>query len=350
MPKATARCARRPSASPTVRHTTLDDLAHVLGVSASTVSRALRADPQISLRTRERVRRAATEHNYVPNTAARSLVMRHSHTFGLLIPDLTDPVHGQLATGFEQQAAAAGYSVIIATTLRDPANERRSLEVFAGSRVDGIAVWGSFENPSDVVAAVGPSPVVFLATENPRLARSREPALVGSIRADEATGIRDLVRHLIEQDRRRFVYVGGPVAASNLVRRTAASEALDAAGLRRALTTISAGDTGWRSPAALVERIQARAPDAIICYDDKLALALIDALHAANVPVPESVAVAGFDDIPFAAISNPRLTTIAQPVEKMARRAVEMLVSAIRDRVMPPSEVLPVQLVVRESG
>lgn len=87
----------------------------------------------------------------------------------------------------------------------------------------------------------------------------------------------------------------------------------------------------------------------MLCYDDKLALAVMDGLRRLDVRVPRDIAVAGFDDIPFAALSNPRLTTIAQPSAEMGRRAVQMLLAAIDGGPLPPSEILPVRLVVRES-
>jgi DNA-binding LacI/PurR family transcriptional regulator len=90
-------------------------------------------------------------------------------------------------------------------------------------------------------------------------------------------------------------------------------------------------------------------PDAVVCFDDKLALAVIDSLRQHGIRVPDDLAVVGFDDIPFAQISNPRLTTVAQPSSAMGQRAVEMLLSAIDAGTVPPSEVLPVRLMVRES-
>lgn len=341
----------RPAATPYPGHRiTLKDLARLEGVAESTVSRALQSDPQISLRTQQRVQRAAAQLGYVPNVAARTLVMRRSHTFGLLIPDVTDPIHGQMAAGFEQQAATAGYSVIMANTLGDATRERAALQVFVANRVDGLAIWGSLQDPGEVVAMFRPSPVVFVAAENPRVVREHLDDLVGSIRADEAAGVQALVQHLVTQGRRRFVYVAGQHAASNVVRQAAARQALTAAGIRGRMALVTAGATGWRSPTDLVGQILAKSPDAVICYDDKLALGLIDALRTAGIRVPDDVAVTGFDDIPFAAVSNPRLTTVAQPAEEMGRRAADMLVGAIRDKAMPPSELLAVGLQVRESS
>lgn len=329
---------------------TLADLARLTGVSESTVSRALRSDPQISLHTQQRVQQIAEQVSYVPNSAARSLVLRRSHIFGLVVPDVTDPIHGQMIAVFEQEAAAVGYSSLIASIDGETARERAALRLLAAASVDGIAIWGSLQDPAEVVAMLRPSPVVFMASENPRLGSTQRDALVGSIRTDEAAGARALVEHLVESGRTRILYLSGPHAASNLFRQVAARQALARAGIRGRMPTVRAGRAGWKSPAELVERLRRKSPDAVICYDDKLALALIDALRRVDVKVPDDVAVVGFDDIPFAALSNPRLTTVSQPIDEMGRRAVGMLLAALRYGVMPTSEVLPVRMVVRESS
>jgi LacI family transcriptional regulator, galactose operon repressor len=350
MPRRTVTTVQVATAPDPGRRITLKDLARLEGVAESTVSRALQSDPQISLRTQQRVQQAAQKLGYVPNSAARALVMRRSHTFGLLVPDVTDPIHGQMAAGFEQEASKVGYSVIMANTLGDPATERAALQVFVANRVDGLAIWGSLQDPNEVVTMFRPSPVVFVAAENPRVAREHLDDLVGSIRADEGAGVEALVLHLVEQGRKRFVYVGGQHAASNVARQAAARLALRRAGVRSRMAVVAAGATGWRSPTDLVGRIMAKSPDAVVCYDDKLALGLMDALRTAGVRVPDEVAVTGFDDIPFAAVSNPRLTTVAQPAEEMGRRAADMLAGAIHDKAMPPSELMAVDLQVRESS
>jgi LacI family transcriptional regulator len=108
----------------------------------------------------------------------------------------------------------------------------------------------------------------------------------------------------------------------------------------------------WRARASLAAPIlQDRTrPDAVICFDDKLALALLDALRDANLRVPEEVAVVGFDDIPFAALSNPRLTTVAQPSADMGRLAASMLLDWLERGQPPASVTLPVEVVIRESS
>src|SRR5438132_3527383 len=195
-----------PKATPDHR-VTLADVARKARVSQSTVSRALRGNPRISARTQKRIIRASEALQYVPNNAARSLVTRTSGVFGLLIPDMSDPFYGQVATGFEQESMAEGYTVIIANVLGDPAQERSALRLFASHGVDGIAVVSSLQAPAAVWMAVRPSPVVFIAAENPRIKRGPGTNVIGGVLTDQAGGMRSMVQHLAEQGYRRLAYI-----------------------------------------------------------------------------------------------------------------------------------------------
>jgi LacI family transcriptional regulator len=333
------------------RRVTLRDVAEDARVSPSTVSRALNGDRRIGSGTRARVEYIAAQLGYVPNQAARSLVLRATRTLGLLVPEVTDPIHGQAVAGFEDEAALQGYTVIVANGFDHPEREARALQVFARHQADGIAVLGGVLDQRQVLASVHPSQVVFVDGENPALAGATQDLPLGCIRADDAAGVAALVAHLIEIGRRRLAYVAGPPMASSIIRRTAIVRALTEAAL-------DPEDLGYydgmqidpASAPAFAAGVAERRPDALLCYDDKLALVVMDALRTVGLRVPEDVAVTGFDDIPFAALSNPRLTTVAQPAAEMGRRAVGMLLGAIESGVMQPSIRLPVQLMVRESS
>ena len=155
----------------------------------------------------------------------------------------------------------------------------------------------------------------------------------------------------VEQGRRRFAYVAGPPVASSIVRGTAIVRALTHAGLSpQNLGHYPGMNIDPASAPAFAAEVADNRPDALLCYDDKLALVVMDALRTHGLHVPDDVAVTGFDDISFARLANPRLTTVAQPAGEMGRRAVSMLLGAIDTGVMQPSMRLPVQLMVRESS
>lgn len=328
---------------------TIEDVARGARVSVATVSRALRDQPQVNERTRKRVLTVARRMGYVPNRAARSLVVRATQTLGLLIPDAIDPIHGEIVTGFEQEAAAHGYTVMLGNGFDDPTHERRALEMFAMHRTDGIALLGSVLRQREARLVARSSPIVFVNGEHPSLAGYQGDLLQGCIRADDIQGMDAVTRHLREAGYRRLSYVTGPGNASDLTRRAAVVRTLKALNASEPLRVYDAAPGHGEIDGALAATIAKDHPEVLICYDDKLAFQVMDLLRERAMTAPRDVAVVGFDDIPFARMANPRLTTVAQPAVEIGRRAAAMLLTAIRTRTMPRSIQLPVRLVVRES-
>jgi DNA-binding LacI/PurR family transcriptional regulator len=333
---------------PPERRVVLADVARIAGTSEATASRALKNDPRIGEATRAAVRAAAQKLGYVPNAAARSLRAQRTHILGLLLDDLADPVHAKVAAGFEEAAASRGFAVFIMTGLHDPEREQRALRAFVEHRADGIVLASTVSDPRDVHSAVRPERVMFVQPDYPALADGREPPKRGVLRSDDQAGLAAMVRHLAERGYERITYVGPGTGASDALRRSAATAALDELGLP-ALRVVETGMDGWRDPSAAARTLADDPPDAALCYDDKLALALLDALRSTRLDVPDDMAVTGFDGIIPALQSRPRLTTVAVPSIDVGRRAVEMLSIGLRDGSMPASELLPVSLVVGES-
>ena len=330
------------------RRVVLADVARAAGISESTASRALKNDPRIGETTRAAVRASAARLGYVPNAAARSLRAQRTHILGLLVDDLADPVHGQMAAGFEEAAASQGYAVFIMTGLHDLAREQRALRAFVEHRADGIVVASCVIDPADVFARVPKGRVIFVQPDYPGLADGKPVPARGVLRTDDPDGVSAAARLLLERGYRRIAYVGAGGSASDLLRRAAAAAVLDEA-LEEPLRIYDAGAAGWRDPSAVATELAADRPDAVICYDDKLALALLDELRRRDVKVPGQMAVIGFDGIAPSARSRPRLTTVSVPSVDVGRRAVEMLLTSVHDGALPPSEVMPVRLIERES-
>ncbi len=333
---------------PSERRVVLADVARLAGTSEATASRALKDDPRIGVPTRAAVRAAALKLGYVPNAAARSLRARRTHILGLLLDELSDPVHGKVAAGFEEAAAARGYAVFIMTGLHDPERERRALTAFLEHRADGIVLASCVSDPADVHARVAADRVVFVQPDYPALADGAEPPPRGVLRSDDPAGFAATVRPLVERGYERLASVGPGVVSSDALRRAAAADAVASYGLAP-MRYIDSGLDGWRDASTAARAIEEDPPDALICYDDKLALALLDALRATSLRIPGDVAIAGFDGILPAHQSRPRLTTVDVPSVELGRRAVEMLLATGRDGRLPSSEVLPVRLVVGES-
>lgn len=326
----------------------LSDVARQANVSDSTASRSLSNDPRISQRTRERVKAAAAELHYVPNAAARSLRVRRTRTLGLLLPDIRDPVHGQVASAFEEQARAEGYCVIVVAGERDLVRERLALRIFAEHGTDGVAVVASALTPRELRERVDPDRLVLCWPDHRTMPRHEGPVARGVIQTDDASGVRQAVNHLIDLGCRRIAYADGGPSGSNTIRAETTVATVRQRGIRIPVRTYVAADP-FRRAAEIAGQIAAGPPDAVVCYDDKLAIALIDALRDHGLSVPRDVAVVGFDGIPFAEISNPRLTTVSVPTAELGRQAAALLIRAIHEGVLPDGVLLPVQVVLRES-
>ena len=245
-----------------------------------------------------------------------------------------------MAAGFEEAAAGQGYAVFIMTGLHDPDREKRALTAFVEHRADGIVVASCVSDPADVLERVPADRVVFVQPDYPALADGREPPARGVLRTDDEAGVVATVRHLVERGYRRLAYVGPGDTASDAMRRAAAAgtfERLEHGPIR----FIDAGVDGWRDASAVAQMLVAEPPEAVLCYDDKLALALLDALRSTSLVVPDDLALVGFDGIPAAHQSSPRLTTVDVPSVEVGRRAVEMLMASVRDGGCPSRRSFP---------
>ncbi len=331
------------------RRVLLKDVARRANVSGSTASRALADDQRISSGTREAVKVAAAELNYVPNAAARSLRVRRTRTLGLLLPDLRDPVHGQVASAFEEEARRQGYSVMVVAGERDLVRERLALRIFAEHGTDGVAIVSSVLAPKELRERVDPDRLVLVWPDHRSLPRHDGPRVPGVIQTDDASGVQAAVEHLIDSGCRRIAYVASGIRPSNSIRAETVAATLRSRGILEPMRTFAASVDAWRVSGDLATEIAADLPDALVCYDDQIALWLMDALRKLGVRVPDDVAIVGFDGIPFAGISNPRLTTVAVPSAEMGRIAASTLIQAVHDGVLPPGAMLPVEIVIRES-
>lgn len=327
---------------------TLGRIASLTGVSISTVSRSLAGDERISLATREAVQRVAKQLGYVPDAAARSMRSRSTRTLGLMVGDFIDPLHALITAAFERSARARGYTVVIATGFGDLELEREALRVFVEHRNDGVALLSSVIDPDEIRSVLRPDRLVLVQPEHLRLADAATGMERGVINVDDVAGANMAVDHLVGLGCRSIGYVGVGMIATNVRRRTAVEQAVQAAGLGPA-RIFKAGPEGWQAPGTIAAQVARDRPEGLICYEDKLALALMDALRGFGIEVPRDLALVGFDGIPFAALARPRLTTVTTPMAEMGRLAAEMLFDAIDDGEVGPSVVLPVELSINES-
>jgi DNA-binding LacI/PurR family transcriptional regulator len=315
------------------------DVARHAGVSQSTVSLVLsgKARGRVSEATQERVRRSARELGYRPNVAAQALRLGASRAVALLVPDITNPFFSRVLRGAQRAAQAAGYTVALVDTANDRRWEAQSFEALRAGPVDGYLLF-EVSRPE----ALGPGQhVVLMETEAPRCP---------SVRFDAEGGATAAFRHLLELGHRRIGHLAATFDAPTFNlrdaarRRVLAEAGLDPDAQPRAITAITIDDARDAAGPLLTER-----PTAVFCDDDIIAAGLYLAARESGVRIPGELSVIGFDDMDFARVLEPPLTTVALDGEQLGASAFELLEARMTGRRARKRVVLPAELLVRAS-
>lgn len=328
------------------RTPTVHDVARRAGVSTATVSRALSGSAKLNPDTLARVLRAVDELGYLPNGAARGLTSRRTRVLAVSFLDHGDAdadagddamlYTDGVVRGMERAARELGYAILIGAVC-DP-DAAQDAAVSLASRADGIVLLGQAA-PAAAIQRLKRLPVVVAAG---RL--DDEPGGIGGVgvdrvRVDNATGMTELVRHLVDHHGHTdLLYLDGPVDSPDaLDRRTAFLAA--AAGVR--LREPVRGDFTQHSGAELAAALShVDLPDAVVCANDQMAIGVMTALRAAGLRVPADVAVTGFDGIDLGRHIQPTLTTIRQPMQRIGAAAVELLERRLADSTADPADLL----------
>ena len=327
---------------------TLDDVARLAGVSAITASRALRGTRAVDAALVERVQKAAKQLNYVPDPAARALASARSSHVAVLVPLLTNTLFVELLDAVHRQLMHAGFQTMIGVTHYDLDEEEELLRNYLAHRPAGLLVTG-FERTRTAIRLIEDSglPCVHLMETQPA------PGTY-SVGLSQQAAARALVEHLLSRGHRRIAYVAGQLDSRVMQRRDGYAQALQAAGLYDPrLEVLDPAPTSMVQGARLFEELLSRHPDvdaAFFCNDDLAQGALLTALRM-QVPVPDRVAVVGFNDLPGNELMLPPLTTVRTPRAEIGSAAATMLLSLMRGDPVPENSVdLGFELVIRQSG
>ncbi len=326
---------------------TIADVAREAGVSVQTVSRVLNGKGEVSSRTRERVRATIAQLGYRPNSVARSLVTRRTTTLGLVVPDIANPFFPEVARGVEDVAHAAGYHVFLCNTNEQVEREEQALISLIEKRVDGIILC-SARLPEEQLAPLLPEfPAAVLI--NRRLSHLS----IDTVLVEDEAAVSHLVYLLRQRGYRRFAFLAGPPASySAQARRRGFLRALTEAGEEAQLVDLldcaPSIQGGLEATQSLLRRSDP--PEAIVCYNDLIALGALAACQAAGLSVPSDIAVTGFDDIPIARLVSPPLTTIRVPKRTLGELATQMLLEQLSGRQEPRQITLHPELVRRGSA
>lgn len=313
--------------------TTIKDISKHVGVSVSTVSRALNSSGYVSPEVKRKVMEAAEELGYIPNETARTLNTSISKVIGVLVPDITNPFFPKIIRGIEDAALEKGYRIIIGNTDHDAEKEKKYVEMFHQNNCLGIisATW-SIDGPG----ANSRIPIVLLD-------RVVDDSI--SVQADHYKGGMLQAEHLIDSGATKILLIQGPDTYSSFVDRY--NDALGT--LKHNNIEFSILEYGPSAdPMGNINDGIIRKYDGFICPNDLLAYRLLNFMYENGVEVPAEARVIGYDDLEFSKYVYPSLTTIRQPAYELGEKALKTLLE-YRDGIVTDKRNFDVQLIKRNS-
>jgi DNA-binding LacI/PurR family transcriptional regulator len=324
------------------RRPRLEDVAADVGVSTASVSLVLRGAAGPSAATRERVLEAAARLGYRPDRAASLLARRRSRLIGVMM-DVRSTYHGELVEAVHEAAEQHGYDLVLSTTTRTR-DEHRAVETLLDSRCEALVLLGAEADAAWLTALDRQLPVVVVGRPVPS-------AGVDVVRAADDEGVGSAVGHLVELGHRDIAYVDGGAGVIAVGRRAGYEQAMSRHGLADQVRVLPGGHTeedgvvaaglitGWRAQ-----------PTAVVAFNDRVAVGLLDAFRRAGLTVPADVSLVGYDDSPLARLAHIGLTTVSQDAAGLTHHAVAALVERLdRGRTGHREVVVPPHLVVRTS-
>jgi LacI family transcriptional regulator len=329
-----------------MRTATLADVARRAGVSIQTVSRVINGQAETSETTRARVLQAIADVDYRPNTVARGLRNRQTFTVGVVVPQITNPFFPEIIQGIEEAAGQAGYAVILSSSGENVELESELLRVLDARRVDGIIVCSPRQSDAALTAGLARYRAAVVSNRPVKFEN------VGVIRVDYESGARTALDHLLSLGRRRVAYAAIPSDSfgGRERRQGFLAAALDH-GLGDLKSAIYEGAPTVDGGIAATRRLLQAQPDVdgIIFYNDLTAAGGLITLRESGRTVPGDIAVIGCDDIPFASMFSPSLTTLRIDKLGIGRQAMNMLREKMKGGRHSPLIFQP-QLIVRTSS
>lgn len=327
---------------PALRPPTITDVATAAGVSPMTVSRVLNGRGGAGEDTRQRVLQAAQALNYRPNAFAQSLKSDRSYTVGIVVPDIVNPFFPEIIRGAELVARPAGYTLLSCNVIEDPEREEEVLGTLLDKRVDGVIICSARLDDERLLRAVAQHRAAVLIN------RSVAKRHAGTIEVDYRSGVEAAVTQLVAQGRRQFGFAAGLASShGGRKRREGIEAALARHGLSLALDLPCSPDLQGGADIAARLLPDAARIDAMICYNDLIALGLMKPLEQAGIRVPDDIAIVGCDDIPAASLVSPALTTLRIAKQDLGEMAMRMLLDRIAGRNAQQGIVIEPDLIWR---
>lgn len=332
------------------RHISLKDLARELGVSISTVSRALKNHPDISPEQTEKVQKLAKERNYTPNPLAMGLLRQQTKMIGVIVPDIVTHFYSSIISGIEEVAKRHGYFIVIASSNESLEKEIESVNNLLKSRVEGFIVclsretnqFGHFEK-----LISNEIPLVFFD-------RICETLDVPAVTADGVDAAKKITQHFYENGCRRIAFISGPKHLNiSKNREEGYLEGLMECKLPfhpELLVHCNLSTADATNATNRLLQLKNR-PDAIFGLNDTIAFAAMKEIKKHGLKIPEDIALVGFTDEFHSTVVEPSLTSITHPTFEMGKQAANLFFQIIQKEAnFNHKVVLKTDLIVRESS
>lgn len=318
------------------------EVARLANVSPATVSRVINRTANVDPEKKARVLRAIAETDFVPNEVARSLFKRSARTIGLIVPSIENPFFAQLANAIEKTSEDNGYRMLLCNMDNEVEKEKTMINMLKSMNADGIIITTSNKEVREYIDMCD---IPIVITDK----RLEKDFSCDYVHCDYHEGGRLAMEHLMECGCRNIVCVKGPQHISSA---RAHFEGYQQVCRERGITEqVIDCDYDYDEGLVMAEQLLELYPDVdgIIACSDMVAIAVYKILHKRGIMVPEQVQLVGFDNINLASIITPELTTIAQPVEEIGKKAVELIINGKKDNNENNEYIFNARLIKRET-
>lgn len=331
------------------RHISLKDLALELGVSISTVSRALKDHPNISPEVKDRVKKLAEEWDYRPNPLAMGLLRQNTKTIGVIVPDLVTHFFSSVISGIESYASKQGYYIIISSSYESLQKEKECIENLLNSRVEGLIVSLSFQTEDyshfEDLDRKG-IPLVFFD-------RTCLSGKVSTVVADNRDAARKISNHFFESGYRKIAYIAGPAYLNiSAERQKGYLDSLRENNLELKPDYLVHCELNPEGATEATRKLLALPdpPDAIFGINDTVAFAAMKEIRKQGLRIPEDIGIIGFTDDYHATVVHPPLSSVSHPTFEMGETAAKLFFESLDGDHSPRTVELKTKMVIRESS
>ncbi|MGP4039687.1 LacI family DNA-binding transcriptional regulator [Gracilibacillus sp. D59] len=325
---------------------TIYDVAEKAGVSIATVSKVINNTGNMRDTTRQKVMKVMEELNYFPSVMASALTGKKTQTLGLLVPDISNPFFSEMARTIEDRAHERGLSVIMCSTDEDEEKEKKYLELLRRKQVDGFIIASSFHDKKLLENIKNSGiPLVMLTQDAGSLG-------VTSVSVDDFTGGFEATSHLLSLGHQNIVIIAEQRLSSKM-RIYGFREAYETHGYKyndeMVLKTTASIENGKKCLEEILKKKER--PSAIFACNDLIAIGVIQGAREHDIDIPRDLSIVGFDNTILATTTVPSLTTVAQPINEMGKKVVDVIVSNINNEEPNSERILfKPKLMVRDTS